>query len=515
MAAKDHTPLWSHSQALPTDWTTVPPQPKKGPSTALPQPILLLGLMVLVTLYRMWVIPRLGVTLYIDEAQYWSWSQNLDWGYYSKPPVIAWLIALSTTLFGDGLLAVKLPSLLLYPATAWLLFLLGKQLFDVRIGFRSGVSFLFIPLVSALGLAVSTDAPLLFFWTASMLYLLRAIAEDRWQDWLLLGAAVGLGVMSKYTMGAFGASALLYLLIDPVRRRLLTRPGPWYALTLATLIVLPNILWNWAHDFPTLRHTAEITHVEGINNKQGNFGEFLLAQIGSLGPAFALALLGGIWLAFKRWRKPRYQFLLCFSLPLLGLVVVQSLRSQANGNWAAPALLAALMLACVWLSHLRLRWWAVALGINIAVMLVAYHERDILHVAGKPLTAKIDPLKRAKGWDRLTLIMRPTLETYNNAIILAEDRTLMAHMLYQFRDLRRDFAAWAPHAHPADHYQLTIPLTEDHSVRPILFITESDGERISERFTERRLLMKVSVETEPGLRRSANIWLLQGFQGYQ
>ena len=57
-----------------------------------------------------------GVTLYVDEAQYWTWAQNLDWGYFSKPPVIAWLIAASTALFGDGILAVKLSAILLYPA---------------------------------------------------------------------------------------------------------------------------------------------------------------------------------------------------------------------------------------------------------------------------------------------------------------------------------------------------------------------------------------------------------------
>ncbi|WP_018606397.1 glycosyltransferase family 39 protein [Uliginosibacterium gangwonense] len=515
MSSQNQATPWPQSQIIPKDWNKVPPPPKKRPSTALPQPILLLGILALLTFYRLWVIPRLGVTLYIDEAQYWTWAQNLDWGYFSKPPVIAWLIALSTALFGDGLLAVKLPSLLLYPATAWLLFLLGKNLFDVRIGFRTGLSFALIPIVSALGLAVSTDAPLMFFWTAAMLCLLRAIKGDHWSDWLLLGAAVGLGIMSKYTMAAFGASALLYLALDPVRRRVLTRPKLWCAVTLAALLVLPNILWNWSHDFPTLRHTAEITHVEGMNDKSGNFGEFLLAQIGSLGPAFAIAFVGGLVLAFKRWHKPRYQFLLCFSLPLLGLVFIQALRSQANGNWAAPALLTALMLACVWLARLRLRWWAIALGINIAIMLIAYHEQDILHVAGKPMTAHIDPLKRAKGWDKLANAIRPILVRYPDAVILAEDRTVMAHMLYQLRGLKRDFAAWAPHTHAADHYQLTIPLPEEHTLRPVLLITQSDDISVNQRFTEHQMLAKVAVEVEPGLRREATIWLLQGFMGYR
>ncbi|MCK6389176.1 MAG: hypothetical protein L6Q65_16485, partial [Zoogloea sp.] len=68
----------------------------------------------LLTAYRLWVIQHLGIDLYVDEVQYWTWSQALDWGYFSKPPVIAALIAASTALLGNGLIAIKLPSLLLY-----------------------------------------------------------------------------------------------------------------------------------------------------------------------------------------------------------------------------------------------------------------------------------------------------------------------------------------------------------------------------------------------------------------
>jgi len=388
-------------------------------------------------------------------------------------------------------------------------------LFDVRIGFRAGLAYALIPIVAALGMAVSTDAPLMFFWTAAMLCLLRAIEHDRWLDWLLLGASVGLGIMSKYTMAAFGASALLYLLVSPIRRHVLTRPGLWCAVALAILIVLPNIVWNWSHDFPTLRHTADITHVDGANDKTGNLGEFLLAQIGSLGPGFAIAFIAGLGLAARRLRKPRYQFLLCFALPLLGVVFLQALRSEANGNWAAPALLPALILACVWLGRLRLRWWVTALALNIAIMLMAYHLQDILNIVGKPMVARIDPLKRARGWDAFAAELRPILAANPQAIVLLEDRTLAAHLLYQLRDMKRDFAAWAPHPHPRDHYQLTIPLPEDHTIRPLILITQSNAEHTSERFTQGTVLAKISIEVEPGLKREATVWLLQGFKGYR
>ncbi|MBS1207977.1 MAG: glycosyl transferase family 39 [Proteobacteria bacterium] len=497
------------------DWTRIRLTPEEPqPTTRLPQAVLLLVILLLLTVYRMWVIPRLGVTLYIDEAQYWTWAQDLDWGYFSKPPLIAWLIWLSTSLLGNGLLAVKLPALLLYPATAWMLFLLAQKLFDVRIGFRAGVAFALIPIVSALGLAVSTDAPLLFCWTAAMLFLLRAIESDRMSDWLWLGAAVGLGIMAKYTMAAFGASAMLYLLLDRRRRHIFAHPGLWAAIALACVIVLPNIVWNWSHDFPTLRHTADITHVEGFNDKHGNLGEFLAAQAGSLGPGFALAFLAGLALAQRKWRDARYQFLLCFSLPLLALVFLQALRSEANGNWAAPALVTALLLGVVQLSRIRSRWWIAALGLNIVVMLAAYHLGDYFVLTGQVQPARLDPLKRAKGWDRLAAQVRPILGAHPGAILLTKDRTMMAHLLYQLRDLNPDHLAWAPHPHPADHYQLTTPLTEEPSSRPLILVTQSDYADIASHFTHQEVLALISVDVEPGLQRQARVVLLEGFKGY-
>ena len=113
------------------------------------------------TAYRLWVIQHLGIDLYVDEVQYWTWSQALDWGYFSKPPVIAALIAASTALLGNGLIAIKLPSLLLYPATTAVLYALGKRLYSARVGFWAGLGFMSMLLVAALGLFVSTDAPLL------------------------------------------------------------------------------------------------------------------------------------------------------------------------------------------------------------------------------------------------------------------------------------------------------------------------------------------------------------------
>lgn len=476
---------------------------------------MLLAWITIVTCYRIWVLPRLGITLYVDEAQYWTWAQQLDWGYFSKPPAIAWLIAASTAVFGDDMVAVKLPAILLYPATAWLLFVLGRHLFDARTGMRAAVALSLLPFVSGLGLFVSTDAPLMFFWALSIVALVRATSLNHWRDWLMLGVALGLGIMSKYTMLAFGGSALLYLLLSPQGRAQLRNPRLWLAVALVSVIVLPNVIWNWAHDFPTLRHTADITHVEGLNEKNGNLGEFLLAQLASLGPGFALAFLAGLGMAWQQRRDRRMQLLVCFSLPLLAIVFLQAIRSEANGNWAAPAFVTATLLAVVFLSRLKTRWWIAAVALNITLMLTVYHTKDIYRIVGHPVPANFDILKRARAWDVLARQLRPIFAEHPDAMLLTENRTLMAHLLYELRDMHLQHAAWKPQAAPQDHYQLTVPLGEEDLGRSVILVTQTGSEGVLERFSSHKTLAHVSVQAGPKLRREVDVILLEGFKGYR
>jgi 4-amino-4-deoxy-L-arabinose transferase-like glycosyltransferase len=481
---------------------------------ALPRGRLLFAWLLFLTVYRLWLVPHLGITLYVDEAQYWTWAKDLDWGYFSKPPLIGWLIAACTAVFGDGVLAVKLAGMLCYPATAWVVFLLGRQLFDERIGLRCALAFSLLPFVSGLGLFVSTDAPLLFFWALAVLAFSRALALDRWGDWLLLGVAVGLGTMSKYTMLAFGACALLYLLAEKDRRRQIGNPRLWAAIGVAVLLVLPNLLWNWANDFPTLHHTADITHVDGSNQKSGNALEFLLGQFVSLGPLLAIAFVASIIVMLRNLRDSKQQFLHAFCLPLLGLVLLQALRSEANSNWAAPAFVTATVLAVHWLSRFKARWWIAAMALNGVLMVAAYHLPDAYRWAGESIPRKLDVLKRARGWDQLAIQLRPILAAHPDAIVLASNRTLIAHMRYELRDMRTEFVAWKPQARPQDHYQLIAPLDTADLGRSVILITQEEPAAIAGRFTSQERLAYITVQGA-SFRREMSVVLLTGFRGYQ
>src|SRR5438128_9664247 len=79
--------------------------------------------------------------LYPDEAQYWFWAQHLAFGYYSKPPLVAWVIALTTAMFGDSEFAVRLAAPLLHAITAGIVYAIGARLYDNRIGFWSALAY--------------------------------------------------------------------------------------------------------------------------------------------------------------------------------------------------------------------------------------------------------------------------------------------------------------------------------------------------------------------------------------
>lgn len=164
--------------------------------------ILLLGLLV-ITAYRAWVVATGGLNLYVDEAQYWYWAQTLDWGYYSKPPMIAAIIAATTSVCGDSEFCVRAGSLLFYPLSTLTLFLLARRLFDARVALLAALLFITLPSVSLSSSLISTDVALFFFWTLALYAFVRALDSDAWGDWLLLGVALGLGMLSKYTMGVF------------------------------------------------------------------------------------------------------------------------------------------------------------------------------------------------------------------------------------------------------------------------------------------------------------------------
>src|SRR5438132_838929 len=171
-----------------------------------------------------------------DEAHYWDWSRHLDWSYYSKGPLVAWLIRLSCALFGDWsyavtgneALAVRLPAVVCGALLLVSLYVLTVQIFQ-REGLALGlvVVALSSPLLAAGSTLMTIDAPYTCCWGWALVLAYRALTTQSNWAWAGAGLLVGLGILAKYTMELWLQSLALFLLATPTYRRELVGKGFW------------------------------------------------------------------------------------------------------------------------------------------------------------------------------------------------------------------------------------------------------------------------------------------------
>ncbi|HSV30036.1 MAG TPA: glycosyltransferase family 39 protein, partial [Candidatus Omnitrophota bacterium] len=313
--------------------------------------------------------------LSFDEAQYWAWAQTLQLGYYSKPPMVAWAIAATTSVCGEGAGCVKAGSAFAQAGTAIVLFFLGRALFGPRVGAWASALWATMPAVSLSSVMITTDPFLLFFWALALLCLVRAAEAgpgvNRW--WVALGLAMGLGLLAKYAMALFAASIALWLVWSRERRALAKAPGLWLAAGLALLVYAPNAVWNAANGFVSYAHTKDNAHLGGDLFHFDKLAEFVGGQFGVFGPIAMAALLVALAGAARRPEDDRFRLLAAFTLPVLALMTAESFLSRANANWSAPAYVAGTVLAAAFMARRWPRLLVAALALNLAAAGVMYN----------------------------------------------------------------------------------------------------------------------------------------------
>ena len=186
-------------------------------------------LLALTTVFRLVYLLVAPLDLAADEAYYWDWSRQLDWGYFSKPPMVAWIIALFSRTIGSSPAVVRLPAVLLGAVSALVLFLLARRMYDSRTAFWAAAAGMASPGASALGFIMTIDAPLLCFWSLA-LYMFWAALEKREggsREWFALAAAIGLGLLSKQVMGAFIVLMFVFAVVSRDDRYLLKSRRPY------------------------------------------------------------------------------------------------------------------------------------------------------------------------------------------------------------------------------------------------------------------------------------------------
>ncbi|MGH6872867.1 MAG: ArnT family glycosyltransferase [Rhizomicrobium sp.] len=420
-----------------------------------------------VTLVRVVVLVASPLQLYPDEAQYWWWAQTPDWGYFSKPPMIAWIIWLTTHIFGQSEWGVRMAAPLLHGATAMLLHGIGKRTLGGRVGLWSAIAYITLPGIAYSSGMISTDVPLLFFWALALYAFLRAMEEPGWRWVLVCGAAIGLGFETKYAMAYFFLGAGLAAIVSPEARRLVLSARGLAILALSLLLLSPNVLWNAAHGFPTVAHTGHNADWNHARFNPMNVLGFLAGQFGVFGPI----MMAGLILALWRLKDAKSRLLACFALPVIALIAVQSFISEANANWAAVAYVPATPLAVAALLSL---WNGRALWASLALDGVAMLTLWIIAVS-PPFADTIgqgNAFKREEGWRALGAAVHRTADGRDGFLATA-NRSIIAELLFYSHIAPDRMRMWDKDTHDDDHFQMTMRLTRP-AHRVLLVLTPDE-----------------------------------------
>jgi 4-amino-4-deoxy-L-arabinose transferase-like glycosyltransferase len=350
--------------------------------------------------------------LFPDETYYWDWSRRLSGGYFDHPPMIAVLIRAGTALVGAFGLEPAPVVIRLFPVLAGAVASLAAAAIARRIGgaraaLLTAFAFAVMPLAAA-GLVLATpDAPLLCFEALAVYAVVRAIqsplrsrASLGW--WSAAGVCMGLAFASKYTSILLPLSMLAAVLVRPSLRERLREPGPYVACVLATLVFLPVLQWNAAHDWISFRFQLE----HGLGKPKGlainRELDLIGGQLGLVTPVLFVLIALAVWRSLRRPNDDAHFALAAIATGSWVFFVYSAIHRRVEANWPAPSYISgvpllASMLATSASASLQ-RWWRGGLALAAVLVGVVY-----LHavVPVLPIPARRDPLARAAGWDDL------------------------------------------------------------------------------------------------------------------
>ncbi|KAF0146327.1 MAG: glycosyl transferase family 39 [Rhodospirillaceae bacterium] len=449
-----------------------------------------LAVAVAVTAWRLATLVAHPLNLSFDEAQYWIWAQMPAWGYFSKPPMIGWVIALTTGLCGESEPCVRLGAPLAYLVGALALYDTGLRLYNPVIGFWSAIVFLTLPGVAFSAMVISVDALLLMFWAVALAVLVRALAENRLIWWGVLGGVIGLGLLAKYAMLFFVVSLLLYLAWSP--GRLLRTAGPWLAIIVASVLFSPNLLWNVANDFVTWKHTGANAHLARDVPFHPEAG---LTFFGTLFVVFGpIPMAVFIWLTGRSRQviavDSNARLLLSLALPVLAVMGVEAFLSRAHANWSAPAFVSATVLVVAWLVRLNKVWLF------------------------KGALARSDPFKRVRGWDVIGHQLRHVRTDYPGTALLFDARKVLTSVVYYARPAAFDAVIWNESGTVNNHFDMITNLSQAIG-RSFLLVTEHrTADHVAHAFVRTELVAVLRVPLHADFTREIRVFHCDTFRGY-
>lgn len=389
------------------------------PTLAVRWSLTALGILVAAPLLHVFYLGVLP--LMPEEGYYWNYAIRPALGYLDHPPMVAWLIGLSESFLGHGEASLRIPALACGALVIFYIYRFARNLVDrpaalVAAALAAAIPYLFL----ATGMMTTPDAPLAAAWAASLYFLHRALVGGEGRAWYGAGIALGLGLLSKYTIATLGLGAVAFCLIDSRARRWLLRPEPYVAVLIALLLFAPVIYWNWANDWVSFKFQSGGRFGEetrfSLHNMLGN-----MLLVATPLPLLVLPLLFvDQWTGREdRTSDPPHAdgrnrlFVGCVVLIPLAVFAWSALRHLPRLNWTGP----------IWIATLPLLGWAavhasslgnlvlgrvlrLSAGPVIGGLLVLYSVFSYYAVLGLPGVPYPQTFARAVGWPEATRELR-------------------------------------------------------------------------------------------------------------
>ena len=479
-----------------------------------------LGLIFGLLAVRLFVLTLNPLGLHGDEAQYWAWSKHLDWGYFTKPPLIAWVIWTTTSLFGDAEWAVRLSSAPLHAITTFIVFVTARKLFDARIGFWAAAIYALMPAQWLSSQIVSTDVPLLLCYALALnAWVYLRSDGGSWPRALQLGLAIGFGMLAKYAMLFFLPAFFIAIVLDKATRKALVSFKGVLVIFIAAALITPNIMWNLNHDFATLSHTAANANMDaGPSFHPAELIKFLGDQFGVFGPiSFALLIAALIYGVLGRAGREA-RLLSVFALTPLLAICAQALLSRANANWAVTTYVAgAIVLGySVTVSWPRSQAWLRKLlggGLVLQGVLGSVLIGALISPALTNQFGLANSVKRLREWPQTVKVLEKIIadghegETFQ--AVMVDKRIIYYDLNYYGLGDTVPLYMWKLYQAPENHAELTAAPPEFSAASgPILFVNYTDHyiDEMREDFQRLEALPPLDIDLGGGKRRQLNLW---------
>ncbi len=450
------------------------------------------------TIFRWVTLVESPISLQFDEAQYWDWSRHLAFGYVSKPPLIAWIIWSTTHLFGNGEAAIRAAAPLLHALTAAAIYALARTLYGRLTAFWATIVFITLPAVAYSSLVISTDAVLLPFWALALGCWWRLLHKPGTGVAIVLGVAIGCGLLAKYAMIYFVICAVVHLLASRSARQAASPRFCALAVAVACAIVAPNLWWNFSHGWATFSHTADNADWQGAR-KGGIVAalEFIVGQAGMFGPIMPGLM---IWFlvhnAKRKERDPRSVFLFCFSIPVLLIVFVQACIAGAHINWGAPAYVALTILMTDWCLIKAPKLFLTSIALHMALLLwLCFSFAG--YIPANALPHKLDILAKLRGWDRVAAMVDGQMKQHPGYNLLLDERKYAVLFNYYLRDEPYKIVIWPFMGKNHSQFSMTNSIDQTTGEKDIL-ITRWPEPNIEHNFARGDQVGVISLILNPG-----------------